>query len=222
MLGRRLHKALGMGCIGRVQVGLPAGNHRLRLPAMHHVRGQEGDASMMMFAVVPADEFGHQCAGVLDGGKTLGKLGAVLEGFELRLRVGIVVGDVRTAMGLHHPQIREQQRYRFARHRRSPVGMHGELTGGDVLLLQRLSDKLLGQLLGFLVGDHPADHVAAVDIEHDIEVEIGPGRRSFELGNIPTPELVDPLGEQFGLDVGAGSTGALGRSAVGFEQAIER
>ena len=72
-------------------MGLPAGDHRLRLPAMDHMRRQESDPAVMVLAVVPANEFGHQSARLLDGGETRWKLGAVLESFELRFRVGIVV-----------------------------------------------------------------------------------------------------------------------------------
>ena len=99
--------------------------------------------------------------------------------------------------------------------------MHGELTFGNVLLLERLLDKLLGKFLRLLVGDHPAHHAATINIEHDIEVEIGPGRRSLELGDVPTPELVDPSSKQFRLGMVLGSTGALGVSAIGCQQAIE-
>ena len=216
-----MDKALRMSRIRRIQVGLSAHDHRFRLSAMHHMRREEGDPPVMMFLVVPVDEFGHQRARLFDRGETLWKLGAVLQRFELRLRVGIVVGDVRTAVGFDHAQVREQERHRFARHRSSPVGMHRELTGSDVLLFCGFCDELLRQLLALLVSEHPADDAAAVDIKHDVEVEIGPGRRSFELGDVPTPELVDPRGEQFGLGVIPGSTGTLGVGTIRFEQAIE-
>lgn len=72
---------------------------------------------MVVLAVVPADEFGYQSARLLDACEALRKLGAVLEGFELRFRVGIVVGDVRTAVSFDDAQVRQKQRDRFARHR---------------------------------------------------------------------------------------------------------
>ena len=91
MLWRSIHKALRMGGICRIQMGLPPPDHRLCLTAMHHVRRQQRDPAVMVLPVVPADEFCHQRACLLDGCETLRKLGAIFEGFELRLRVGIVV-----------------------------------------------------------------------------------------------------------------------------------
>src|SRR5207245_1905006 len=38
--------------------------------------------------------------------------------------------------------------------------------------------------------------IAAEDIEHDVQVEIGPLGRPEELGDVPAPELVGPAGEQ--------------------------
>lgn len=91
MLWRRVHKALGTGRIRPVQMRLPARDYRFRLSAVDHVRREESDPPVMVLAVVPADEFGYQNARLLDACEALRKLGAVLEGFELRLRVGIVV-----------------------------------------------------------------------------------------------------------------------------------
>lgn len=221
MLWRSIDKTLRMGRIRRIQMPLPASNHRFRLSAVYYLRSEEGDPSMMVLMVVPGNEFRHQSARLLDRLEAIRKLGAVLEGFELRLRIRIVVRNMRTTVGLDHSQVRQEQRDGLARHRRSPVGMHRELTRGNVLLCERLLDKLLGQFLALLVSDHPADHIATVDIEHDIQMEIGPGRRALELGDVPTPELVDASGEQFGLDMVPGSTGAPGMGAVGRQQAIE-
>src|SRR4030095_4042947 len=60
----------------------------------------------------------------------------------------------------------------------------------------RLADELLGQRRALAMRDHPADHVPAEDVEHDVQVEVGPLRGPEELGDVPAPELVGPAGQQ--------------------------
>ena len=48
-------------------------------------------------------------AGILDRAEARGEVGAVLEGLELRLGEGVVVGDVRPRVGLGDAQIGEEQ-----------------------------------------------------------------------------------------------------------------
>ena len=55
--------------------------------------------------------------------------------------------------------------------------------------------------------DGPADDVAAEHVEDHVQVEAGPLRRPLELGDVPRPELVRPLGEQ--LRPGVGGVGEL-------------
>ena len=49
------------------------------------------------------------------------------------------------------------------------------------------------------MGEHPADHVAAVDVEDHVEVEVGPLRRTQELGDVPGPDLPGRGGHQLWL-----------------------
>jgi hypothetical protein len=46
--------------------------------------------------------------GILNASKALGELGSVLDGLELRLRVGGVIGDTRSAVALGYIQIDQQ------------------------------------------------------------------------------------------------------------------
>jgi len=65
--------------------------------------------------------------------------------------------------------------------------MDGELVRQDVLLGTGLADQLPGQGGGFTGGDHPTDNITAVDIENDVQVEIGPLHRPFQFRNVPGP-----------------------------------
>jgi hypothetical protein len=55
---------------------------------------QQSDARVAVLGVVPAEEVLAEGASLLDRGEAVGEAGAVFEGFELRLRVGVVVRDV--------------------------------------------------------------------------------------------------------------------------------
>jgi hypothetical protein len=49
---------------------------------------------------------------------------------------------------------------------------------------------------------HPAGDVAAVDVEDDVEVVVGPLHRPQQLGDVPAPDPIRPVGDEFGLQVG--------------------
>ena len=55
---------------------------------------------MAMLGVVVVEEGVAEGAGVVDGPELSGERGAVFEGLELRLAVGIVIGDVWPGMTL--------------------------------------------------------------------------------------------------------------------------
>ena len=65
----------------------------------------QADPAVAVFVVVPAEELLAVSASVLDRAEALGEVGSVLQGFELRLGVRIVIRDVRTAVGLGDLQI---------------------------------------------------------------------------------------------------------------------
>ena len=60
---------------------------------------------MMMLGVVPAEEALAESTGVLDGTKTIGELGPILECFEVGLGKRIVVGGVRPAVRFSDSQV---------------------------------------------------------------------------------------------------------------------
>ena len=95
--------------------------------------------------VVPGEEGPAERAGVLERAEAVGELGPVLEGLELGLGEGVVVGDVRPAVGLGDAEVGEQQGHRLGGHRRAAVGVDRELAGLDALLGAGLVDQPLGQ-----------------------------------------------------------------------------
>ena len=58
-----------------------------------------------MLAVVPSKECLTVASGIFDAAKALGEVGSVFHGLELRLRIGVVVGDVGAAVALCHVQV---------------------------------------------------------------------------------------------------------------------
>ena len=140
-------------------------------------------------------------ARILDAAETLGELGAVFERFELRLRIRVVVGDVRPGVRLRDAQTCEQVSDRLAFHRRTAIGVDRELAGDDALLLAGLADQALREGCAFVTREHPAHHVAAEDVEDHVQVKVGPLGRTQELRDVPGPDLVCGRREQFGLRV---------------------
>src|SRR5713226_3409599 len=162
--------------------------------------------------------------GILNRAEARWERRAVLERLELRLRERVVVGDMRPGMGLGHAEIGEQEGDGLGGHRRPAIGVDGKLPAVDALPATGLVNEPLGQRGALAMGHHPADHVATEDVEHDVEVEVGPLRGSEQLGDVPTPELVGPAGQQLGHRV-AGVPElipTLAHLLVGGEHAIHR
>jgi hypothetical protein len=105
-------------------------------------------------------------------------------------------------VGLGDAEVGEQEGDRLGGHGRAAVGMEGQLPGWDRLLGDGFGDQAVGQGGLLAVGDHPANHVAAVDIEDDVQVEVGPLGRSEQFGDVPAPDLIRRRGEQLRLGVG--------------------
>ena len=115
-----------------------------------------------MGVVVPVDERSAVSAGVVDAVEPGGELGSVLEGLEVRLRVGVVAGGVRAAVGLRDAEIGQEERDRLGALRRAAIGVQRQDLGGDLLLLGGLLDQRRRQLGVLAVLDRPGDDVAAV------------------------------------------------------------
>jgi hypothetical protein len=118
--------------------------------------GEQPDPAVAVLEVVPAEEDLAERSGVLDAVEPVREGGMVLEGLELALAVGVVVGDVRAGVASGHSQVGQQHGDRLGGHRGAPVGMHGELPGRDVVLDDGLGQQPLGQQGGLAVATiHP-------------------------------------------------------------------
>jgi hypothetical protein len=67
--------------------------------------GEEGDAGVKVVVVVPVEEGAAMGPGGLEGGEAVGEVGPVLDGLEEGLGVGVVVADVRAAVGLGDAEV---------------------------------------------------------------------------------------------------------------------
>ena len=68
---------------------------RVGQPVMHIVRRVSAETAVPMFGVVPGEEVREMGTGIFECAKAFRKIGAVLERFEVRLGVRIVVRHVR-------------------------------------------------------------------------------------------------------------------------------
>ena len=117
---------------------------------------------MTVGMVVPVDEHPAVTAGVLDVVEPGGERGSVLQGLEVRLRVGVVARCVRARVRARDTEVREEESDRLGALRRATVGVQRQDLGCDLLLLGGLLDQRARELRVLAVGDRPADDVAAV------------------------------------------------------------
>src|SRR5436309_4439544 len=94
---------------------------------------QQTEAGVTMLLVVPEEELLAEGAAVLQRTETVRKFWPVLQGAKLAFGIGVVIGDVGTAVGLGDAQIRQQKGYGFRSHGGATIGMDGQLTGHDIL-----------------------------------------------------------------------------------------
>jgi len=161
-----------------------------------HLRGEQTDADMVVLLVVPRKEALRKGARVFNTAKTSGKVGPVLERFELGFGVGVVVTGMRPAVGFGDPQIGQQECHRLGLHRGAPVSVDGELTGLDKLFFTSLFDQAFGELGALTGSHHPSHHIAAKNVENHVEIVVGPFHRSKKFGDIPGPDLIGACGQE--------------------------
>jgi Enoyl-(Acyl carrier protein) reductase len=123
------HEALRVKLIGDIEHLLTLLQDGAGLLVVHHGRREQCQARVVMFFVVPTKKSLRESATVLNAAEAVGKLGTIFHGAELTLRVGVVIGNVRTAMGLGHSQVGQEESNRLGAHRGATIGMQGELTG---------------------------------------------------------------------------------------------
>ncbi len=80
---------------------------------MNGLRGEQADAPVVMFRVIPGEEALAEAAAVLDATKAVWEIGTVLERLEPRLGERVVIACIRPAVGLCHPQVGQKQCHRL-------------------------------------------------------------------------------------------------------------
>jgi hypothetical protein len=96
-----------VGGIGGGEHDGPGGHPLVGQAEVHVVRGEQAKTAVMVFDVVPREEDVALGPDILEGAEPLWEVGPVLEGLELSLGKGAVVGDMRPAVGLRHTEVGE-------------------------------------------------------------------------------------------------------------------
>ena len=162
-------------------------------------RCHQANSAVAVFVVVPVEELLAVSASVLGRAEAIGEVGSVLESFELRLGVRIIIRDMRAAVGLGDIEVDEERGDGLRSHAGATIGMEREGPGSNVFFLQGIGDELLGEFLGLPMSDEPTDDVAAVDVEDHVEMEAGPFGRTLQFGDIPGPHFVGRIARSSGL-----------------------
>ena len=122
-LGAFPFESLGVGEESGLQ-GLGAfAVHRVGQTEVDGSRGHEGDTRVAMALVVPPEEPLAMAAGILNAAEASREIRPILQRFELRLGIGVVIGDIGPAMGFGDIQVDQQGGHRLAAHAGTPVGM---------------------------------------------------------------------------------------------------
>ena len=106
---RPANKAFGMSAVSSIENGAPLFKRLRRQTVMNHSRGEKTQPGVAVLVVVPGEEFLGKRPGVLQAPKAFRETGPVLQSPEMTLRIRVVIGDMRAAVGLGDPQIRHQK-----------------------------------------------------------------------------------------------------------------
>ena len=184
---------------GAIEGVLAGGVDRIGLAIMDLIWRHKADPNVVMVLVVPVEIMAQEAPRVLNTAKALGKLRLILQILELAFRERIVIGRVRAAVRADHAEIGKQQRRRFGLHRPAAISMQRELAERNMMFCDRVIEEWLEKCRRFGIGHTPANNPAAEDIEDDVKIEIRPFRRPHQFGNVPRPDLVGSLRQQFRL-----------------------
>jgi len=94
-------------------------------PVVDAGRGVQTEGPVTVDVVVVVEELLAPGSGVLDGVEVTRPRRAVLQGFEMRLDVGVVVAHVGSGMGPGDPEVLQHLGHRLGGHRRSLFGEQG-------------------------------------------------------------------------------------------------
>jgi len=93
------------------------------IAVVHRMRGHQTNAAVTVDGVVPTEEDLAVCTGVLDRTEACREVWPVLQGFELRFRVRIVIRDVRAAVRFADIEVHEQRGDGFGAHAAAAIGV---------------------------------------------------------------------------------------------------
>ena len=133
-----------------------------------------------MVVIVPVEKRASEHGRVFDAAEAFREIRPVFHCLEMAFGERVIVRDAGSAEGFYYPEIGVELGDEFGFHRRSAVGMDGQIAGQYELPEAGFIDELFRERGGFFVGDEPADDVSAEDVEDDVEIEIRPGDGAFE------------------------------------------
>jgi hypothetical protein len=80
---------------------------------VNHGGSEKAQPGMAMIFVIPGEELPGMRARIFQASEAFRKVGPVFQRSEMALRVGIIVRDVRAAVGFGDPHVRQQKRDTF-------------------------------------------------------------------------------------------------------------
>ena len=178
-------ESIGMRKECGVQAGLSGDQQCIGAPVVNGVWRHVADPRMAVHGFVPGKERLAVRACVLDATKASREVGSIFHRLELRLRVGVVVRDVRAAVALGDVQIHQQRGHRLGAHAGTAIGVQRQRARQHIVTCHGLGNELLGQLGALAQGEQPAHHAAAEDVQDHVQVKARPLGRPFQLGCCP-------------------------------------
>ena len=115
--------------------------YALGFSVMYHLRRQQPQATVIVFAVVPGEKPPRPRPGITGRAKPIRIIRSVLHGLELRLRVRIVIRDMRPGMTLLYSQLHHQLGDGLRGHRRASVTVNRQVSRGDCLSVATRLDQ---------------------------------------------------------------------------------
>src|ERR1700677_3942720 len=110
----------------------------------------------MMLVVVPGEELATKCPCLFDVIEALREIRSILQRLELRLRIRVIVGDVRPRMAPGHAQIGKEKGDGLGGHRAAAIRMNGEGVRKNALTGRGLLEQKARERLAFSVGQEPS------------------------------------------------------------------
>ena len=89
---------------------------------MDHLGAHQSNGRVAMFGVIPGEKLPAESPGILYTAESLRKLWPISKGLELGFQKGVVVRDMRSAMGLGYAQVSQKLGHAPGNHGASLIG----------------------------------------------------------------------------------------------------